>query len=93
MKRAIVVTTENRGVFFGYLKDESKSPSEIIIEQARMCVYWDSETRGVLGLAGNGPSNNCRITHAIPEAKLYKITGIFDCSDDAVKKWEQSIWK
>lgn len=92
-KKPVVVTTENRGVFFGYVKDDSKAPAEIVLEKARMCVYWDTETKGVLGLSATGPTKGCRITHAIPEAKLYKVTGIFDCSPEAIENWEKSIWK
>jgi len=38
--RAVVVTTENRGVFFGYVRDESKAPAQITLEKVRNCVYW-----------------------------------------------------
>lgn len=49
-KRAVVITTELRGVFFGYLdKEPKKIPAEITLKNARMCVYWDSTVKGVLG--------------------------------------------
>lgn len=92
-KKPIVVTTKHRGVFFGYVEDDSKSPSEIILAQVRMCVYWSSDIKGVLGLAVSGPSATCRITHAVSKVTLYDITGILDCSPDATEKWEQSLWK
>lgn len=91
--KPVVVTTENRGVFFGYVTDDSKSPAQITIEKARMCVYWDTDTKGVLGLAANGPTKGCRITHAIPAMTAYKVTAILDCSPEATEKWEQSVWK
>ena len=93
MKRAVVVTTEKRGVFFGYVEDDSKSPAQITLSQTRMCVYWAAETKGVLGLAATGPLGDCRITHAIPSMTAYQITAILDCSPEAVQKWEEGIWK
>lgn len=92
-KDAVVVTTKNRGVFFGYVVDNKKSPAEITLEQVRMCVYWDTATKGVLGLSATGPTSGCRITHAIPQAKLYEVTGIFKCSPEATENWEKSVWK
>lgn len=34
-EKAVLVTTEFRGVFFGYVKDESKLPEEITLTNAR----------------------------------------------------------
>lgn len=92
-KKPVVITTENRGVFFGYVEDDSKCPAEIVLSQVRMCVYWSSDVKGVLGLASTGPTKDCRITHAVPSVKLYKVTAILDCSPESAEKWEQSLWK
>jgi hypothetical protein len=32
--RAVVVTTEHKGVFFGYVADESKLPAQVTLTQA-----------------------------------------------------------
>lgn len=91
--KPVVVTTENRGVFFGYLVDEpTKLPSEITLENARMCIYWSAATKGVLGLAATGPAKDSRITHAIPKLTAYKVTAVLDCSPEAAEKWEAGIW-
>lgn len=92
-KRPVVVTTEMRGVFFGYVEDDSKLPNELVISQARMCVYWNVETRGVLGLAGLGPKEGCKVTHAIPKITLYKVSSVMDASPEATEAWEKSLWK
>ena len=92
-KKAVVVTTEHRGVFFGYIEDKSKLPAEITLTQARMCVYWSLDTRGVLGLASHGPKPDCKITHAIPRFVAYKITSLMECSPEATENWEKGIWK
>lgn len=88
MKQAVLVTTEFRGVFFGYVKDESKAPDEITLTGARNCIYWSSDCGGFLGLASNGPSSNCRIGKKVTELKLYKITSITPVEERAVSAWE-----
>ena len=87
----LVVTTESRGVFFGYGQVTTKK--EIRLEQARMCVYWDKVIRGVLGLAAAGPNNNCRISYAIPAITLQKVTAIMECTPEATENWEVGPWK
>lgn len=92
-KKAVVVTTEHRGVFFGYVENDSELPSKIEIVNARMCVYWTTETKGVLGLASSGPKEGCRITHPVPKLTLYKVTAVMDASPEATENWEKSLWK
>lgn len=91
--RAIVVTTKNRGVFFGYLVDDSESPETLILSKARMCIYWSTSVKGVLGLAATGPDKDCKITHSIPKLTLYEVSAILDCSPEAAEQWEKSLWK
>lgn len=92
-KKAVVVTTKHRGVFFGYVEDDSKAQAEIDLSDARMCVYWSADVKGVLGLAATGPTKECRITHSVPKMKVYEVTSVIECSSESAKKWEQSIWK
>lgn len=92
--RAVVITTENRGVFFGYVEDgkDAELPTEIELKSARMCVMWSSSVRGVLGLAATGPNRECRITKKVPAITLYKITSVTDCTPEAVEEWEKGHW-
>lgn len=92
-KKAVVVTTEFRGVFFGYVQNDSEAPTRIELINARNCVYWSAQTKGVLGLAATGPNKECRIGPKVPEITLWKITGIFTCSPDAIAQWEEGMWK
>jgi hypothetical protein len=48
-ERAVMVTTQHRGVFFGYATDTTGEA--ISLKRARMAVYWVADLRGVLGLA------------------------------------------
>ena len=90
-KRMVVVTTKDKGVFFGELI-ENTGKEKAILKDAQMCVYWNSETRGVLGLASSGPADGCRITPIIPQIELFDITSFMDCTSQAVKKWREEKW-
>lgn len=85
--KAVLVTTEFRGVFFGYVKDDKKTPDQITIEKARNCIYWHESVGGFLGLASAGPNDKCRIGAQVPELTLYKVTSVTPVSPEAEKKW------
>lgn len=89
MKKAVLVTTEYRGVFFGYVKDDKKIPQQITLAEARNCLYWSSDVGGFLGLAANGPSSSCKIGTQVPELTLYKVTSITPVTNEAAKKWKR----
>ncbi len=88
-KKAVLVTTEFKGVFFGYIKDDKKLPDEITLTDVRVANYWSSDCKGFLGLAKNGPTPSCRIGVKADEVTLWKITSVSPVSPDAVKKWEK----
>jgi len=88
--KGLVVTTEHKGVFFGY--GEPTTDKIIRLEKARMCVYWSSDVRGVLGLATSGPSNSCRVGPAVPAITLQNVTSITEASDKAIEAWEKGPW-
>lgn len=87
--QAVLVTTQARGVFFGYLKSE-RGRAELSITGARNCIYWHSSIGGFLGLASQGPNKECRIGARVPEITLYEITSVTECSDAAIKAWEDA---
>jgi hypothetical protein len=90
-ERAVVICTDKRGVFFGYSDDTSGDT--VTLKRARMCVYWDVATKGVMGLAAGGPTKDCKVTAAVPVAELRGITCVLDCSDDARGRWEEGPWQ
>ena len=57
--RPVLVTTEYRGVFFGYAEDTSGDT--VILTNARNCIYWPSANGGFMGLASEGPATDARI--------------------------------
>jgi len=88
-ERAVVVTTQHRGVFFGYAGDTGGAI--IKLRAARNCISWTSDIRGFMGLAATGPSKSCKIGPAA-DIELRDITSVIACTDDAVKAWESAPW-
>jgi hypothetical protein len=94
--KPVLVTTSDRGVFFGYLKGEA-SRERVTITQARNCVYWVAQLRGFVGLAVTGPIPGCKIGPAAIEQTLYgsdkkPITSVTICTPEAVEAWESAPW-
>ncbi len=89
-ERPVVVTTEHRGVFFGYATDTDGET--ISLKRSRLCVYWSSDVKGFMGLAANGPSASCRIG---PEADitLRNITAVLEVSPAAEANWSAAPWR
>lgn len=85
--KAVLVTTEFRGVFFGYVKDDKKLPDEITLTQVKNCIYWTADCGGFLGLAASGPTSSCKIGTQVPELRLFRVTSVTPVSDEAAKKW------
>lgn len=85
--KAVLVTTEFRGVFFGYVKNDNKLPAEITLTKVRNCIYWAASVGGFLGLASKGPDSQCKIGSEVPELRLFKITSVTPVSDEAAQKW------
>lgn len=88
-ERAVVVTTQHRGVFFGYATD---TDGEIIkLRAARNCLYWPAENKGFMGLAAMGPVKGARIGPAV-DISLRDITSVIECTPAAVTAWEAAPW-
>jgi uncharacterized protein DUF6948 len=88
-ERAVVVTTEHRGVFFGSATD-TDGPT-IKLRGARLCVHWTADLRGFMGLASHGPTKGCRIGPAA-DITLRGITAVLEATDEAAKRWDEAPW-
>lgn len=86
--RPVLITTEFRGVFFGYATDTSGDT--IALTNARNCIYWSAATGGFLGLAAHGPSSGSRIGESCEKIELRKVTSVAECSPEAVAAWEKA---
>jgi uncharacterized protein DUF6948 len=85
-ERPVLVTTEHRGVFFGYA---TETKGEVIdLKRAQLVIYWSADLRGFMGLASHGPSNNCKIGRPA-DIELRAITSVVECTEEAAKKFEK----
>ena len=89
-ERAVLVTTGNRGVFFGYADDTSGT--NIVLRHARNCIQWRG-LKGFLALASEGPNAQCRIGPAAESFDARNVTGVADCTAEAVAAWENAPWR
>jgi hypothetical protein len=88
-ERAVLVTTEFRGVFFGYATNTDGDT--IKLRSCRCCVSWPAETKGFLGLATFGPTKGARVGPPA-DFEARKVTGVAECSPEAVAAWEAAPW-
>lgn len=88
-ERAVIVTTEYRGVFFGYA--ENTDGDIIKLSRARNCLYWSTDVKGFMGLAATGPTKGCRIGPPV-NIELRKITSVIEPTTDAIAAWEGAPW-
>ncbi len=91
-ERAVLVTTEFRGVFFGYMTEPPVDGS-ITIKRAQNCVYWSADVKGFMGLAATGPSKSCKIGPAVPSITLNKVTAVVEVTSEAAERWMKSPWR
>jgi hypothetical protein len=101
--RAIVICTNKRGVFFGYIPEDGPTNEEIhsgklfTMARPRMCVFWSRTVGGVLGLAATGPDSECRVGPAPGSITLGGDTTkphdcVLDVTDEAAEAWESAPW-
>ena len=86
--RPVLVTTNQRGVFFGYADDTSGDP--IVLLNARNCIYWHKSIGGFAGLATIGPNDQCRIGARVSQIELRGICSVSEVESVAVKAWESA---
>lgn len=89
-ERAVLVTTQYRGVFFGYASDTDGAT--IKLRAARNCLYWPKATKGFMGLASTGPAKGARVGPAA-DIELRDITAVVECTDAAMQAWEAAPWE
>ena len=83
----VVVTTEHRGVFFGFVDPGAKSDKSLTLKRCRNCIHWAASIGGFLGLANIGPDSKCRIGMEAPSVLLHDITSVADCTEMAALAW------
>jgi hypothetical protein len=93
-KVPVLITTDNtkRGVFMGLIDPKDADKETLVAEEVRMAVYWSKDVKGVVGLASNGPTKNCRITPAANKATIKGVTAVLELSDKALEAWRKEPW-
>ncbi len=88
MTKAILVTTQHRGVFYAEVAEDMDLSTSTLkdLKNARMAINWRNG-KGVMGLAGDGPDSNCKIGVAADIDILHDVTAVFSVTDKAKEKW------
>lgn len=94
-KVAVLITTDSskRGVFMGFIDPKHSGNETLEAEEVRMAVYWSPDVRGVVGLAANGPTKNCKITAPAKKAILKGVTAVLEITNEALAAWRKEPWK
>lgn len=87
----VVVVTQGNAIFCGWTT--TPDADVIKLRAARQAVYYSADTRGLLGLAANGPGKDSRIGPVADIPALRNISQVIECSPEAIKKWEEAGWK
>jgi len=91
--KACIITTEYRGVFFGYVPDDQELADIMTLHTARNVIYWPSKQGGFMGLA-RGPEDGARIGAMVETITLTKVTSMMPVSKEAAEKWDRyPVWR
>lgn len=86
--KPVLVTTQHRGVFYGYLLAEADETARtLVLYRCRNAIYW-SGSKGFLGLASDGPEKESRIGSVAPRVMLHDVTSVSDCTAKAAEAWD-----
>lgn len=94
-KTPVLVTTEHRGVFSGLYDGDpaDADKAKLTLTEARMCVRWSDQMRGLPGLAKMGPDGECRISPAVDELTIFDVTAVALLTDQAWERWREEPWE
>jgi hypothetical protein len=89
-RRALIVTTAHKGVFFGY--GPLTMGKVVRLEEVQMAVYWSADCHGILGLAADGPTKGCKVGPPAPAMTLQDVTSVIEVSAKAEVAWKKQPW-
>lgn len=86
--KAILVTTQHRGVFYGEVPDRCDLTKRTLkLKNARCAIRWDTKD-GVAELASVGPNRNSKIGAKADIEALHDITAVWVCTPEATMAWQ-----
>mgnify|MGYP000738900063 CR=1 FL=1 len=88
--KAVIITTEYRGVFFGYVEDDTDlTKTTLGLKNARMAIRWQT-TKGIAELAKEGPNGDSIIGDVADWPVIHKVTGVIFVTQKAEIKWMEA---
>lgn len=90
-EKFIVVLTEFKVIFCGWSSDYNEQT--VNLRDARQACYYSAETKGLLGLATNGPARGSKIGPAVTSLQCRRVVNVIECSSAAQKAWEGAKWE
>ena len=88
--KAILITTQHRGVFFGRVpEDQDLNARTMALKGARCAIYWGT-TKGVAELASDGPNSKSRVGAAVDLDAIHEITAVWAVSAKAADRWDSA---
>ncbi len=92
----VVVFDSNRGMYFGYVEEIDIDRKIIRLSRARHCFMRAAtgmpDCEGNYSLAVVGPIGRSRVGPRV-DMIVFDVSKIIQCTDDAVKAWEEAKWK
>jgi hypothetical protein len=85
-KQMVLVTTERKGVFVGYLESYDVDRRIAILTDVVMAIRWGT-TNGLLELTDTGPTSSSKISAVCPRARLELCECVLDVSEEAERSW------
>ena len=96
-KRPVVIFANN-AIFFGYTDaTEIIEGKSIVLTRSRHCYRYEApknnEAKGFSGLSEYGPAEGSKVSgERSTDYHIANVVCIADCTEEAVKKWEDSTW-
>ncbi len=90
--RFLIIITGYKEIFAGWTNDDPKADI-ITLTDARQVIYYTAETKGLLGLAANGPGKDSRISNVAPSVTIRQPVNVLLASPEAIDRFATIIWK
>ena len=92
--RIVVVATSSRPWLLacGRLIAEDTEARTVTLADARCCVHYSAETRGMFGLGSHGPAAGSRVTRTVESVTLGGVEAVIDATPAALTMWEREPW-